>query len=98
MRVMVRAKEVCYSSHAINRLFKFHVPADCALKRRRDASKSLTMEQREALKSQLSIPGSEWVKHAKKGLPRWFKTERLFDIPRIWAEFWVHNVEPCSNT
>ncbi|GAU44810.1 hypothetical protein TSUD_292030 [Trifolium subterraneum] len=56
------------------------------------------MGQREAIKSQLSVPNSPCVNPPRNHLPSHFKTTQLLDIPRIWAEFWIHNVEPCSNT
>ncbi|MCH81428.1 hypothetical protein A2U01_0002215, partial [Trifolium medium] len=95
--VKVRGVEIDYSPEAINRVFNFEVPEVCILKERRDGRTRMSAAKREALKSQLTTPGSEWVKPSKKGPPIRFKTARMWDIPRIWAEFWINNVEPCGN-
>ncbi|MCH83853.1 hypothetical protein A2U01_0004679, partial [Trifolium medium] len=95
--VKVRGVEVDYSPEAINKVFNFEVPEVCILKERREVRTTMSLTKREALKSQLTLPRSEWIKLAKNGLPIRFKTARLFDILRIWAEFWINNGEPCGN-
>jgi hypothetical protein len=79
--VRVHGKEINYSDVAINRLFRFSVPEVCELKRKQDGVHDLTMEQREAIKSQLSVPNSPWVNPPRNHLPPCFKTARLLDIP-----------------
>jgi hypothetical protein len=95
--VKVRGVEVDYSPEAINRVFGFDVLEVCVLEERRAARSRMSLAKREALKSQLSLPRSEWIKLAQNGMPIRFKTARLFDIPRICAEFWLNNVEPSGN-
>ncbi|MCI40207.1 hypothetical protein A2U01_0061439, partial [Trifolium medium] len=93
----MRGKEVYYSAPEINRVFNFSVPPVCNLQHKRENSKGLSVEQREALKSQLAVPNAEWLRSARSGLNKRFKTKTLLDIPRIFAEFWIHSVEPCGN-
>ncbi|CAJ2663002.1 unnamed protein product [Trifolium pratense] len=95
--VKVRGVNVDYSPEAINSIFGFEVPEVCVVQERRACRSDMSLAQREALKSQLSLPGSEWIKLSKNNLPSRFKTARLLDISRIWAEFWINNVEPCGN-
>ncbi|MCI60353.1 hypothetical protein A2U01_0081609, partial [Trifolium medium] len=66
----------------------------CTLQQKRENSKSLPVEQREALKSQLAVPRAEWLRLVRSGLNKLFKTKKLLDIPGILAEFWIHSVEP----
>ncbi|CAJ2671009.1 unnamed protein product [Trifolium pratense] len=93
----VRGVDVDYSPKAINRVFHFIVPEFCVLKHRRENRPTMSSDKREALKSQLTAPGSVWVKPSRQLPPQRFKTAHLLDIPRIWAEFWLNNVEPSGN-
>ncbi|KAK2351818.1 hypothetical protein QL285_096835 [Trifolium repens] len=79
--VKVRGVEVDYSPEAINRVFGFDVLEVCVLEERRAARSRMSLAKRVALKSQLSLPKSEWIKLAQNGMPIRFKTARLFDIP-----------------
>ncbi|MCI10713.1 hypothetical protein A2U01_0031807, partial [Trifolium medium] len=91
-KVNVRGREVYYSIPEINRVFNLFVPPVCTLQHKRENSKSLSVQQREALKSQLAIPNVEWLRPVRSGLNKHFKTKKLLDIPRILAEFWIHSV------
>ncbi|CAJ2647239.1 unnamed protein product [Trifolium pratense] len=93
----VRGVDVDYSPEAINRIFHFNVPEFCVLKHRRENRATMASDKREALKSQLTAPGSVWVRPSRQLPPQRFKTTHLLDIPRIWAEFWINNVEPSGN-
>ncbi|MCI76390.1 hypothetical protein A2U01_0097660, partial [Trifolium medium] len=55
-------RKVYYSAPEINRVFNFYVPPVCTLQQKWDTSKSLSVEQREALKSQLAVPRAEWLR------------------------------------
>ncbi|CAJ2653039.1 unnamed protein product [Trifolium pratense] len=93
----VRGVDVDYSPETINRIFHFNVPEFCVLNHRRENRATMASDKREALKSQLTAPGSMWVRPSRQLPPQRFKTAHLLDIPRIWAEFWINNVEPSGN-
>ncbi|XP_045797698.1 uncharacterized protein LOC123891864 [Trifolium pratense] len=93
----VRGVDVDYSPETINRIFHFNVPEFCVLNHRRENRATMASDKREALKSQLTAPGSVWVRPSRQLPPQRFKTAHLLDIPRIWAEFWINNVEPSGN-
>ncbi|CAJ2647533.1 unnamed protein product [Trifolium pratense] len=54
----VRGVDVDYSPETINRIFHFNVPEFCVLNHRRENRATMASDKREALKSQLTAPGS----------------------------------------
>ncbi|CAJ2669261.1 unnamed protein product [Trifolium pratense] len=66
----VRGVDVDYSPEAINRIFHFNVPEFCVLKHRRENRATMASDKREALKSQLTAPGSVWVRPSRQLPPQ----------------------------
>jgi hypothetical protein len=93
---VVRSVDIKYSRNAWNGFLELPEVEHCVVQERRAKWDASNVHEQDALKDRRCLPGTEWLKG--QSTTRRVRLNRLNPEARVWAEFFVSNVEPSGNS
>jgi hypothetical protein len=93
---VVRGVRIDYSMDAWNRFLELQDVEHCVVQARGPKWDASNVKEQDEMKDRRCLPGTEWL--CGQTTTRRVKLNRLNPEARVWAEFFVSNVEPSGNS
>jgi hypothetical protein len=97
-RSYVRGIYVSFSSDYIDSTFGFRPEGQCGVQMRRDSwrERAIADADYDQIREALAMPGKDW-RYSRQGARQRLQGTEMLPLAKLWARWWTHNFEACSN-
>ncbi|KAK2402451.1 hypothetical protein QL285_051969 [Trifolium repens] len=97
-RSYVRGVHVSFSPDIIDSTFGFRPEGQCGVKMRRASwrERAITDAEYDQIREALAMPGKDW-RYSRQGARQRLQATEMLPLAKLWAKWWTHNFEACSN-
>ncbi|KAK2354701.1 hypothetical protein QL285_092186 [Trifolium repens] len=95
----VRGVHVSYSPDRIDSTFGFRPEVQCRVHMRRASWREGAITERPwicQIREALAMPGKDW-RYSRQGARQRLHGTEMLPLAKLWAKWWTHNFEACSN-
>jgi hypothetical protein len=97
-RCYVRGVHVSLSPDRIDSTFGFRPEGQCGVHMRRASWRegAITDAEYDQIREALAMPGKDW-RYSRQGARQRLQATEMLPLAKLWAKWWTHNFEACSN-
>ncbi|KAK2368470.1 hypothetical protein QL285_081663 [Trifolium repens] len=97
-RSYVRGVHVSYSPDTIDATFGFRPEDQCGVQTRGASWRegAITDAEYDQIRAALAMPGKDW-RYSRQGARQRLQATEMLPLAKLWAKWWTHNFEACSN-
>ncbi|KAK2389528.1 hypothetical protein QL285_063113 [Trifolium repens] len=97
-RSYVRGVYVSYSPDVIDSTFGFRPEGQCRVQTRRASWRegAITDAEYDQIREALAMPDKDW-RYSRQGARQRLQGTDMMPLAKLWAKWWIHNFEACSN-
>jgi hypothetical protein len=97
-RSYVQGVYVSFSSADIDSTFGFRPEEQCGVQTRRASWREgvITDAEYDQIREALAMPGKDW-RYSRQGVRQRLQGTSMLPLAKLWAKWWIHNFEACSN-
>ncbi|KAK2376059.1 hypothetical protein QL285_076896 [Trifolium repens] len=94
----VRGVHVSFSPDTIDSNFGFLPEGQCGVQMRRTSWRegAITDTEYDQIREALAMPGKDW-RYSRQGARQRLQATEILPLAKLWAKWWTHNFEACSN-
>ncbi|KAK2389847.1 hypothetical protein QL285_063409 [Trifolium repens] len=97
-RSYVRGVHVSFSRDTIDATFGFRPEGQCGVHMRRASWRegAITDAEYNQIRDTLDMPGKDW-RYSRQAARQRLQATEMLPLAKLWAKWWTHNFEACSN-
>ncbi|KAK2368824.1 hypothetical protein QL285_081991 [Trifolium repens] len=97
-RSYVRGIHVSFAPDHIDSTFGFRPEEQCGVQMRRASWRqgAITDAEYDQIREALAMPGKDW-RYSRQGAHQRLQGTEMLPLAKLWAKWWIHNFEACSN-
>ncbi|KAK2436773.1 hypothetical protein QL285_021743 [Trifolium repens] len=97
-RSNVRGIYVSFAPDHIDSTFGFRLEGQCGVQMRRASWRegAITDADYDQIREALAMPGKDW-RYSRQGARQRIQATEMLPLAKLWARWWTHNFEACSN-
>ncbi|KAK2416480.1 hypothetical protein QL285_038874 [Trifolium repens] len=97
-RSYVQGVYVSFSPDDIDSTFGFRPEGKCGVQMRRASWRegAITDAEYDQIREALAMPGKDW-RYSRQGARQRLQGTDMLPLAKLWAKWWTHNFEACSN-